>query len=65
MQNMKSSEKVVSCTCSRKRSHRVRQEKDTVREMRYCPNEPSIWTDEQGDKSVKQSVVFREGRLFV
>jgi len=41
------------------------KEKDTVREMRYCPNEPSIWTDEQGDKSVKQSVVFREGRLFV
>lgn len=40
-------------------------EKDTVREMRYCPNEPSIWTDEQGDRSVKQSVVFREGRLFV
>jgi len=40
-------------------------EKDTVREMRYCPNEPSIWSDEQGDKAVKQSVVFREGKLFV
>ena len=41
------------------------EENDTVREMRYCPNEPSIWADEQGEKSVKQSVVFRNGRLFV
>ena len=24
------------------------EEKNTVREIRYCPNEPSIWTDEQG-----------------
>jgi len=40
-------------------------EKDTVREMRYCPNEPSIWRDEQSDNAVKQSVVFDSGRLFV
>jgi len=40
-------------------------EKDTVREMRYCPNEPSIWRDEQSDNAVKQSVVFDNGRLFV
>lgn len=41
------------------------EEKDTIREMRYCPNEPSIWADEQSDNAVKQSVAFREGRLFV
>ena len=41
------------------------KEKDTVREMRYCPNEPSIWRDEQSDNAVKQSVVFENSRLFV
>ena len=40
-------------------------EVDTVREIRYCPNEPSIWSDEQGDKAKKEAVIFREGRLFV
>ena len=40
-------------------------EKDTVREMRYCPNEPSIWADEQGDNARKETVCFREGKLFV
>jgi len=41
------------------------EEKDTVRELRYCPNEPSIWRDEQSDNAVKKSVVFDNGRLFV
>jgi hypothetical protein len=40
-------------------------DKDTVREMRYCPNEPSIWADEQGNNARKETVAFREGRLFV
>lgn len=40
-------------------------EKDTVREMRYCPNEPSIWADEQGDNARKETVAFRDGKLFV
>lgn len=40
-------------------------EKDTVRELRYCPNEPSVWRDEQSDNAVKESVVFEQGRLFV
>ena len=40
-------------------------EKDTVREMRYCPNEPSIWADEQGDNARKETEAFREGKLFV
>ena len=41
------------------------EEQDTVREIRYCPNEPSIWVDEQSDNAIKESVAFREGRLFV
>lgn len=40
-------------------------EEDTVREIRYCPNEPSIWVDEQSDNAIKESVAFREGKLFV
>lgn len=40
-------------------------QKDTVRELRYCPNEPSIWADQQGEKAVRQSVIFRDKRLFV
>ena len=41
------------------------EKNNTVREIRYCPNEPSIWTDEQGDRAVRESVIFREKRLFV
>ena len=39
-------------------------EADTVRELRYCPNEPSIWRDEQSENATRQSVIFREGRVF-
>jgi hypothetical protein len=41
------------------------KERDTVRTMRYCPNEPSIWMDEQSSNAVRGSIVFRSGRLFV
>lgn len=41
------------------------KEEDTVRQIRYCPNEPSIFVDEQSDNALKQSVIFRDGRLFV
>jgi hypothetical protein len=41
------------------------EENDTVREIRYCPNEPSIYTDEQGDRAKREAVVFRDGRIFV
>ena len=41
------------------------KENDTVREIRYCPNEPSIFVDEQSENALRQSVVFRNGRLFV
>ena len=41
------------------------EENDTVREIRYCPNEPSIYVDEQSSNALKQSVVFRDAKLFV
>lgn len=40
-------------------------ENDTVREIRYCPNEPSIWRDEQSENATRQSVIFRDNKLFV
>jgi len=40
-------------------------EKDTVREMRYCPNEPSIWVDEQSSNAKREAIVFKDGRLIV
>ncbi len=39
--------------------------KDTVREIRYCPNEPSIYVDEQSDNARREAVLFNEGRIFV
>lgn len=40
-------------------------DKDTVREIRYCPNEPSIFVDEQSGNAVKEAIIFRNGKLFV
>lgn len=41
------------------------EESGQVREMRYCPNEPSIWRDEQSESARKEAVVFRNGSLIV
>ena len=41
------------------------KENDTVREIRYCPNEPSIYVDEQSGNAVRQTVAFRNGKIFV
>ena len=41
------------------------ESKDTVREMRYCPNEPSIWIDEQSNNARREAIVFRQGKLIV
>lgn len=40
-------------------------ESDSVREIRYCPNEPSIFRDEQSESARRESVTFRDGRIFV
>lgn len=36
-----------------------------LKEIRYCPNEPSIYREEQNDSSVRKAIIFTEGRLFV
>ncbi len=41
------------------------KEKDAIRQMRYCPNENSIWVDEQSDNAKKEAVIFRNGKLMV
>lgn len=41
------------------------KETDSIREIRYCPSENSIFRDEQSDLSVRKSIVFNEGRIFV
>lgn len=41
------------------------EESDTVRQIRYCPNENSIWVDEQSDNAKKEAVVFRDAKLIV
>ncbi len=39
------------------------EENDSVREIRYCPNEPSIFRDEQSENARRESVVFRNKKL--
>jgi len=41
------------------------KELNQIREIRYCPNEPSIWRDEQSDNARRESIVFIDGRKFV
>jgi len=41
------------------------EERNRVREMRYCPNEPSIWVDEQSENAMKKPVLFNNGNLIV
>lgn len=41
------------------------KETDAVRSMRYCPNENSIWVDEQSENAKKEAVIFRNGTLMV
>ncbi len=39
--------------------------KDTVRAIRYCPNEPSVYVDEQSVNAMRDHIVFRDGLLSV
>ena len=39
--------------------------KNPIRQIRYCPNEPSIYVDQQSQYAILESVVFREGTLMV
>jgi hypothetical protein len=38
---------------------------DEIRQIRYCPSEPSVFVDEQSSNAVRKSVVFIDGRLFI
>ena len=40
-------------------------ETNKIRNLRYCPRENSVYVDEQGENSVREAVIFREGRLLV
>jgi hypothetical protein len=40
-------------------------ESNTNRQIRYCPNEPSIFADEQSNLAVRKHVVFENGLLMV
>ena len=40
------------------------EDTQSVREIRYCPSEQSIYRDEQSEFAKRQSVVFNDGRLF-
>ena len=35
------------------------------RSIRYCPGEPSIYTDEQSDQAIREHVIFRDKMLLV
>ena len=39
--------------------------KNEIRQIRYCPNENSIYADEQSSNAVREQIVFREGTLAV
>lgn len=41
------------------------KESDSVRQIRYCPNENSIFVDEQSPNGKKEAIVFRNGNLLV
>lgn len=39
--------------------------KNEIRQIRYCPNENSIYADEQSSNAIREQIVFREGALAV
>ena len=40
-------------------------ETNQVRSIRYCPGEPSVFRDEQNEKSRREHIIFRDGLLAV
>jgi hypothetical protein len=41
------------------------EKSNTIRELRFCPNEPSVWRDEQSQYARREHVMFYDGALFV
>ena len=48
-----------SCTCCPQGTTVYDKDTDSVRELRYCPNENSIWADEQGPKAQQSESLER------
>lgn len=40
-------------------------EKNSIRAIRYCPNEPSIYADEQSNLAIREHIIFENGTLAV
>lgn len=41
------------------------EDTETIRELRYCPAENSVWSDEQHENAVRKPILFRDGSLLV
>ena len=41
------------------------ESQNTIREIRYCPNEASVWRDEQSEFAKREHIMFRDGLLYV
>lgn len=41
------------------------EETGQVRQLRYSPNEMSVWVDEQSENTIREQIVFVEGNLSV
>lgn len=41
------------------------KDRNKVRQIRYCPNEPSIYVEEQSEHARREHVIFRDKMLFV
>jgi hypothetical protein len=41
------------------------EESSSVRQLRYSPNEMSIWADEQGENIIREQVIFIQKNLLV
>ena len=41
------------------------KEQDTIRAIRYCSNEPSIYLDEQSQNAIREHIVFKDKTLIV
>lgn len=41
------------------------EQENKIRSIRYCPNEPSIYRDEQGEYARREHIVFRDKMLMV
>lgn len=41
------------------------KQQNKVRQIRYCPNEPSVYVEEQSEHARREHIIFRDKMLFV